>query len=94
MSAKERIFWEQGPLRRHRALAAFLEAKMASGEMRRLDVMTTSAQFHHLCHYRLVMRMLWGVPIETEQSAIEEDARNAVRLFLDGTLARADPAGG
>jgi len=81
-----RIFWEQGPLRRQRALAAFFEGKIARGEMRAVGAMTAAAQFHHLCHYRLVMRTLWGVPIETDAAAVEEDTRTTVGLFLEGTL--------
>lgn len=79
-----RIFFEQGPRRRHRALADYFERRMEQGEMRPGDAMQASAQFHHLCHYRQFMRTLWGVAAETAREEIEADAAAAVRLFLDG----------
>lgn len=81
-----RIFWEQGPQRRHRALADFFAAKMAAGEMRLSDPLRTSAQFHHLCHYHLVMRELWGVPVAPDPATVRDDAMTSVRLFLHGVL--------
>jgi len=81
-----RIFFDQGPRRRHQALATFLLEKMRQGEMRIGDAQTASAQFHHLCHYRQFMRILWGVAGETTPAVITQEAADAVALFLHGTV--------
>jgi TetR/AcrR family transcriptional repressor of mexJK operon len=81
-----RIFYDQGPGRRYRALAGFLIEKMRRGEMRVGDAHVASAQFHQLCHCRQFMRILWGVAEETTAAVIEGEAAEAVALFLHGNL--------
>ena len=88
-----RIFFDQGPGRRYRALAGFLLEKMRRGEMRIGDPQSASTQFHHLCHYRQFMRILWGVAGETTPELIEREAADAVALFLRGTAADGAPQG-
>jgi AcrR family transcriptional regulator len=89
-----RIFFEQGPRRRHRALADFLIEKMRRGEMRIGDALAASSQFHHLCHCRQFMRVLWGVAEETTPELIETEAAQAVELFLHGSVEARAAAGG
>lgn len=89
-----RIFFEQGPRRRHRALADFLIEKMRRGEMRISDAQAASSQFHHLCHCRQFMRILWGVAEETTPELIETEAAQAVHLFLHGSVETRAAAGG
>jgi TetR/AcrR family transcriptional repressor of mexJK operon len=81
-----RIFYDQGPRRRYRALAGFLIEKMRRGEMRIGDAHVASAQFHQLCHCRQFMRILWGVAEETTAAVIAAEAVEAVALFLYGNL--------
>jgi TetR/AcrR family transcriptional repressor of mexJK operon len=81
-----RIFFDQGPRRRHQALAEFLVEKMRQGQMRIGDAQTASTQFHHLCHCRQFMRVLWGVAGETNPALIAREAGEAVALFLHGNM--------
>jgi TetR/AcrR family transcriptional repressor of mexJK operon len=87
-----RIFYAQGPRRRHQALAAYLSEKMRRGELRPSDPLIASAQLHHACHGNQFMRTLWGVAGEATQAVIEADAAGAVTLFLQGHRPSRDAA--
>jgi TetR/AcrR family transcriptional regulator, mexJK operon transcriptional repressor len=79
-----RIFYERAPLRRHRALAVYLETQMNAGALRQIDCLRASAQLHHLCMYRLFMHSMWGLAPDVSPEAVAREADEAVTVFLDG----------
>ncbi|RKF23002.1 TetR/AcrR family transcriptional regulator [Altericroceibacterium spongiae] len=81
------IFYEQAPLRRHKALSAFLQQEMDSGRLRQYDSVRMSSQLHHLCLYRLFMHSIWGLEPDTSPAQIRLEAENVVDLFLNGYAA-------
>ncbi|MXO66087.1 TetR/AcrR family transcriptional regulator [Altericroceibacterium endophyticum] len=78
------IFYERAPLRRQKALACYLEWEMAEGNFRKVDGLRASAQFHHLCFYRLFMHSMWGLEPDTSPAAIRSEVEEAVEMFLFG----------
>ncbi len=79
-----RIFYEHAPLRRHKVLAAYLDQHMATGAIQPVDSLRASAQFHHLCIYRLFMHSMWGLNPDISEDAINREVGEAVDLFLNG----------
>lgn len=79
-----RIFYERAPLRRHKILAAYLQAQMDAGTIRTVDSLRASAQLHHLCIYRLFMHSMWGLNPDTSAENIAREVEEAVDVFLNG----------
>jgi AcrR family transcriptional regulator len=79
-----RIFYDRAPRRRHRMLARLLDAEVGNGRLRPHDTLTASAQLHHACLFHLFMHNLWGLDPDLAPVRIEEDARAAVTLFMNG----------
>lgn len=79
-----RIFYQRAPLRRHSAMAVYLQKHIDVGEFRKVDSLRASAQLHHLCLYRLFMHSMWGLAPDVSASAIRQEAEDVVELFLNG----------
>ena len=77
-----RMFWEAGPKRTQEALAAFLEAENAAGELHVPDTALAASQFFCLLKGEHHARLLCGCPdrFSTEQVDAHVDA--TVDLFL------------
>ncbi|MGE4411578.1 MAG: TetR/AcrR family transcriptional regulator [Sphingobium sp.] len=86
-----RIFYEHGPLWRHKALAAYLEEQVLAGNLREMDSLHASAQLHHLCMQRLFMHVMWGLDPDISEENIAREIDAALDLFLHGFAARPTP---
>ena len=91
-----REFYDQGPYYSQTRLAAYLEARMAAGQLRIEDTRLAAAQFLEMSHGPLVKPMFFGNAPAPTPRRIREVVASAVRVFMAayGTAPmRAEPAG-
>ncbi len=77
-----RMFWEAGPKRTQEALASFLEAEDAAGEMRIPDCTLAASQFFCLLKGEYHARLLCGCPERLTADEINAHVLATVDLFL------------
>lgn len=82
-----RAFYAAGPERNLRRIAAFLQARMDAGEMRRGDPEQAASFLTGLLKSNLHHRRVWNVLDEVDEAALEQHAAAAVRVFLHGCAA-------
>jgi AcrR family transcriptional regulator len=73
-------FYAAGPARAIALMAALLQARTRSGELRIADPVFAAEQFFALCQTRTVMRTRLGLPLPPDAAAHGVD--EAVRVFL------------
>ncbi len=77
-----KMFWEAGPKRLQEALAAFLQAEDAAGELRVPDCALAASQFFCLLKGEHHARQLCGCPDKISTDDIERHVQATVDLFL------------
>lgn len=79
-----RTFYQRGPATTIRTLAAYLDAKVAAGELAVPDTALAAAQFLDMCQSTLLRPALFGCDIqpETLPSRIRTVVGSAVDMFL------------
>jgi AcrR family transcriptional regulator len=83
-----RRYFEAGPERVHRTLAAFLKSRMTRGEIRRADPLILADLFAALVLTPMRARQLFALDAETDWALVDRYSREAVKLFLDGCADR------
>jgi TetR/AcrR family transcriptional repressor of mexJK operon len=78
------MFWKAGPQRTHEALAAFLQARVARGELAISDVATAAHQFFSLIKGELHSHMMCGLSPAPEPGRAQVHIVESVELFLRG----------
>lgn len=80
-----RRFYENGPAVARRKLAAYLEARMAAGQLHMPDIELAAAQFLEMSHGPLLKPIFFGVESRPPSEArIRAVVASAVRLFMAG----------
>lgn len=77
-----RLFWEAGPKRTQEALASFLQAEDAAGELRVPDCTLAASQFFCLLKGEYHARLLCGCPERFSAAEIDAHVDATVDLFL------------
>lgn len=77
-----KMFWDAGPKRTQEALASFLEAEDAGGDLRMPDCNLAASQFFCLLKGEYHARLLCGCPERFTASEIDAHVEATVDLFL------------
>ncbi|MCJ2033755.1 TetR/AcrR family transcriptional regulator [Methylobacterium sp. J-068] len=77
-------FFEAGPVKGTRRLAAFLDAQIAAGRLRPADTNLAARHFLQLCQAGLVTRLLFNAGEAVTEAEIAHHVAQAVRVFLAG----------
>jgi TetR/AcrR family transcriptional repressor of mexJK operon len=77
-----KLFWEAGPKRTQEALASFLQAEDAAGELRVPDCALAASQFFCLLKGEYHARLLCGCPERFSAADIDTHVDATVDLFL------------
>ena len=82
--APSRRYFEVGPERVHRTLAAFFASRMARGEIRKSDPLVMADLFAALVLGPMRARQLFGLDKKPNWKRIAAYNREAITLFIDG----------
>lgn len=77
-----RLFWEAGPQRTHTHFAAFLQARVAAGELEISDTQLAAEQFFALIKGELHARMLCGLCAKPQRGDVAAHVDACADLFL------------
>jgi len=77
-----RLFWEAGPQRTHAAMAEFLRARAAAGELVITDIERASGQFFTLLKGERYSRLMCGLADAPDCEEISGHVQATVDLFL------------
>lgn len=82
-----RTFYEAGPAYANEKIAAYLEAKMADGTLKRSDPRLTAMRFVDLVQSGVTKPCLFGIESIADKIGNEAVVDSAIALFLDGIRA-------
>jgi len=76
------VFYETGPRKGELRIAAYLQAAMDAGQLRRGDALAAGRWFRDLILSDIYTRRLWGVALDIGPEAIRAHCAEAVGIFL------------
>ncbi len=79
-----RAFFEAGPALGVERLAAYLDAQVAAGRLRKADTSLAAKHFMHLCQAGLFTRLLFSAGGIENEGDLHHRVDEAVRIFLAG----------
>jgi TetR/AcrR family transcriptional repressor of mexJK operon len=88
-----RRYYEKGPETAHRALAAFLDERVAAGEIACADTDTAAWHYASLIIAAARTRLLFRVDEAPDWAVIDDQSAKAVAMFLAGVGARRSKRG-
>ncbi len=83
-----RLFWEAGPQRTHAAMAEFLRARAAAGELEMADIHRASGQFFALLKGERYNHMLCGLADPPSPAELDAHVQASVDMFLAAYVPR------
>ena len=82
------MFWDAGPKRTQQALADFLSARVADGQLEIPDVARAAAQFFCLLKGELYALMMCGLHGKPDRAQVDEHIHASVDFFLRAYVPR------